>query len=86
MCGSTADSVHQNLMKNHYLFRKVTIVVSLNNFSTYTRPKTVPLWTSDVNVIKNTAMELIEKFNDKKIWLMGIGFTKLRAKTTSRLL
>ena len=75
-----AGSVHENLMKNKYLFKTVTIVVRLNNFSTFTRAKSVPVWTSDINVIKNTAMELIEEFNDKKLRLIGVGVTKLRAK------
>ncbi len=75
-----AESVYQNLMKNHYLFKTVTIMVRLNNFSTFTRAKTLPIWTSDVNVIKRTAMELIEEFHDRKLRLVGVGVTKLRAR------
>jgi DNA polymerase IV (DinB-like DNA polymerase) len=81
-----ADSVHENLMENKYLFKTVTIVVRLNNFSTFTRAMSVPVWTSDVNTIKNTAMELIEEFNDKKLRLVGVGVTKLRARDEKQTL
>ena len=75
-----SDGVHSNLMKNHCLFRTVTIVVRLNNFSTFTRAKTVPIWTSDMNVIEKTAIELISEFQDRKLRLVGVGVTKLRER------
>ena len=81
-----ADSVHDNLMKNRYLFKTVTILVRLNNFSTFTRAKSVPIWTSDINVIKNTAKELLSEFNDKKLRLVGVGVTKLRARDEKQTL
>ena len=37
------------------------------DFTTYTRAKTVPIWTSDINVIKKTAKELLSEFYDKKL-------------------
>jgi DNA polymerase IV (archaeal DinB-like DNA polymerase) len=37
-----ADSVHTILMKHRFLFRTVTIIVRLEDFTTYTRAKTVP--------------------------------------------
>ncbi len=81
-----AGSVHENLKKNNYLFKTVTLIVRLNNYSTLTRAKSVPVWTSDINVIKNTAMELIEEFNDKKLRLVGVGVTKLRARDNKQTL
>jgi DNA polymerase IV (DinB-like DNA polymerase) len=81
-----ADNVHENLTKNNYLCKTVTILVRLNNFSTFTRAKSVPVWTSDINVIKNIAMELIEEFNDKKLRLVGVGVTKLRARDNKQTL
>ena len=81
-----ADSVHENLTKNNYLFKTVTIVVRLNNFSTFTRSKSVQVWTSDVNIIKNIAMELIEEFDDKKLRLVGVGVTKLRTRDKKQML
>ena len=75
-----ADGVHSNLMKNHYLFRTVTFVVRLNNFSTFTQAKTVPVWASDINVIKKTAMELLSEFHNRKLRLVGVGVSKLRER------
>lgn len=75
-----SEGVYGNLMKNHYHFRTVTIVVRLNNFSTFTRAKTVPIWTSDINVIKKIAIELLSEFQDRKLRLIGIGVTKLRER------
>jgi DNA polymerase IV (archaeal DinB-like DNA polymerase) len=74
-----AESVHGNLMKHRYLFRTVTIIVRLEDFTTYTRAKTVPTWTTDINIIKRTAIELLSEFLDrKKLRLIGVGVTKLR--------
>ena len=81
-----SQSVHTNLTKNRYLFRTVTIIVRLNNFSTFTREKSVLVWTTDVNVIKNTAMELIEEFNYNKLRLVGVGVTKLKARDDKQTL
>lgn len=39
--------VHFNLMKQRLLFRTVTLTVRYEDFSTFTRSKTVPIWTSD---------------------------------------
>ena len=50
-----AESVHVNLMKHSYLFRTITVIVRFEDFTTYTRSKTVTIWTSDINVIKRTA-------------------------------
>jgi DNA polymerase IV (archaeal DinB-like DNA polymerase) len=65
-------------MKHRYLFRTVTIIVRLNDFTTYTRAKTVPIWTSDINAIKKTVKELLSEFYDKKLRLVGVGVTNLR--------
>jgi len=82
-----AEGVHSNLMKNHYLFRTVTIVVRLNNFSTFTRAKTVTIWTSDINVIKKTAIELLSEFlGRKKLRLVGVGVSKLKERDEKQTL
>jgi DNA polymerase IV (archaeal DinB-like DNA polymerase) len=76
-----AESVHGNLMMHRYLFRTVNIIVRFEDFSTYTRSKTVPIWTTDINVIKRTAIELLTEFLDrKKLRLIGVGVTKLRER------
>jgi len=76
-----AESVHGNLMKHRYLFRTITIIVRFEDFTTYTRSKTILVWTSDINVIKRTATELLSEFLDrKKFRLVGVGVSKLRER------
>jgi DNA polymerase IV (DinB-like DNA polymerase) len=73
-----ADFVYNNLKENQYLFRTVSVLVRLNNFSTYTRAKTIQTWTQDVEIIKSLAKELINEFHDKKLRLVGIGVSNLK--------
>ena len=57
----------------------MTLTVLFEDFSTYTRSKTVPIWTSDIFVIKRIAVQLLSEFlGRQKIRLVGIGVTKLR--------
>ncbi len=37
-----AESVHRSLMKHRFLFKTVTLRVRYDDFSTYTRSKTIP--------------------------------------------
>jgi DNA polymerase IV (DinB-like DNA polymerase) len=73
-----ADVVYNNLKENHYLFRTVSVLVRLTNFTTYTRAKTIQTWTQDVEIIKSLANELINEFHDKKLRLVGIGISNLK--------
>ena len=57
-----AESVHKSLVKHRFLYKVVTIRVRYDDFSTYTRSKTVSVWTSDIFVIKRTAMQLLSEF------------------------
>ena len=57
------------------------------DFTTYTRSKTVPIWISDINVIKKTAVELLSEFIDrKKFRLVGVGVSKLRERDEKQTL
>jgi DNA polymerase IV (DinB-like DNA polymerase) len=40
-----AESVHKSLVKHRFLYKVVTIRVRYDDFSTYTRSKTIPVWT-----------------------------------------
>jgi DNA polymerase IV (DinB-like DNA polymerase) len=72
-------SVHSNLVKHRFLFKTVTLTIRFEDFSTYTRSKTSPIWTSDIFVIKRIAVQLLSEFlGRQKIRLVGIGVTKLR--------
>ena len=72
-------SVHSTLLKHRLLFKTVTITVRFEDFSTYTRSRTSPIWTSDIFVIKRIAVQLLSEFlGRQKIRLVGVGVTKLR--------
>jgi DNA polymerase IV (archaeal DinB-like DNA polymerase) len=76
-----ADSVHKSLVKNRFLFKVVTIRVRYDDFSTYTRSKTVTVWTADIFVIKRTSMQLLSEFiGSQKIRLVGVGVSRLRER------
>lgn len=66
-----AESV-QSLVKHRFLYKVVTIKVLYDDFSTYTLSKTIIVWTSDIFVIKRTAMQLLSEFiRRQKIRLVG---------------
>lgn len=57
-----SESVHRALKKDRFLFKVVVLTVRYEDFSTYTRSKTVSVWTADIFVIKRTAMQLLAEF------------------------
>jgi DNA polymerase IV (DinB-like DNA polymerase) len=72
-------SVHNSLIKHRFLFKTVTITVRFEDFTTYTRSKTSPIWTSNGFVIKRIAVQLLSEFlGRQKIRLVGIGVSRLR--------
>jgi DNA polymerase IV (archaeal DinB-like DNA polymerase) len=57
----------------------ITLTVRFEDFSTYTRSKTIPIWTSDIFVIKRTVIQLLSEFlGRQKVRLVGVGVSKLR--------
>jgi DNA polymerase IV (DinB-like DNA polymerase) len=82
-----AESVHSSLLKHRFLFKTVTLTVRFEDFSTYTRSKTIPIWTSDIFVIKRTVIQLLSEFiGGRKLRLVGIGVTKLRERDEKQTL
>ena len=82
-----ADSVHKSLVKHRFLFKVVSIRIRYNDFSTYTRSKTVSVWTSDIYIIKRTAMQLLTEFmGSQKIRLVGVGVSRLRERDVRQTL
>ena len=76
-----ADSMHKSLVKHRFLYKVVSIRVRYDDFSTYTRSKTVSVWTSDIFVIKRTATQLLSEFiGSQKIRLVGVGVSRLRER------
>jgi DNA polymerase IV (archaeal DinB-like DNA polymerase) len=82
-----AESVHRSLLRHSFHFKVVSITVRYDDFSTYTRSKTVPVWTADIFVIKRTAMQLLAEFiGRQKIRLVGVGVSRLRERDTRQML
>ena len=76
-----AESVHRALLRHSFLFKTVTLKVRFEDFSTYTRSKTTPVWTSDIFVIKRFAMQLLSEFiGRQKLRLVGVGVSNLRER------
>lgn len=76
-----AESVHSSLLKQRFLFKTVTLIVRFEDFSTYTRSKTIPMWTSDIFIIKKTVLQLLLEFMGRqKFRLVGVGVAKLRER------
>ena len=76
-----AESVHRALLRDKFFFKVVTLKVRFDDFSTYTRSKTISVWTSDIFVIKRVAMQLLSEFIGKqKIRLVGVGVSRLRER------
>jgi len=56
-------------------------MVRFEAFSTYTRSKTLPIWTLDIFIIKKIAVQLLSEFIGRQSFrLIGIGVTKLKEK------
>ncbi|MDD2340181.1 MAG: DNA polymerase IV [Methanosarcina sp.] len=82
-----AESVHSSLLKHKFFFKTVTLTVRFDDFSTYTRSKTIPSWTSDISLIKKIATLLLSEFiGSRKLRLVGIGVTKLRERDEKQTL
>ena len=74
-------------MKHRFLFKTITLTVRYEDFSTYTRSKTGPIWTSDILVIKRTVMQLFTEFvGGQKFRLVGVGVTKLKERDEKQTL
>jgi DNA polymerase IV (archaeal DinB-like DNA polymerase) len=82
-----AESVHKSLIKHQFLCKVVTIRVRYDDFSTYTRSKTIPVWTSDIFVIKRTALQLLAEFiGRQKIRLVSVGVSRIRERDVRQTL
>ncbi|WP_445476115.1 DNA polymerase IV [Methanococcoides methylutens] len=73
-----SENVHDSLLKKKCLFKTVTIKVRLEDFTTYTRAKTLGAYSSDLSAIKRTAKIMLREFHGRgKLRLVGVGVTKL---------
>lgn len=73
---SLSDGVHASLMKNKFLFKTITLKVRFEDFSTYTRARSLRVHSTDIDVIKITAKDLMREFMGKrKFRLLGVGLS-----------
>ncbi|MBC7085259.1 MAG: DNA polymerase IV [Methanomethylovorans sp.] len=73
-----SDKVHSSLMKKKYRFRTITIRVRYENFTTYTRSKTLSCASTDLYVIRREALNLMKKFTGTgRFRLLGVGVSNL---------
>ena len=82
-----AESVHSSLLKHHFLFKTVTLTVRFEDFSTYTRSRSISIWTSDLFVIKRIVTQLLSEFiGRQKFRLVGVGVSRLRERDEKQTL
>ena len=82
-----AESVHRALLRDKFFFKVVTLKVRFDDFSTYTRSKTISVWTSDIFIIKRVSKQLLTEFIGKqKIRLVDVGISRLRERDTKQTL
>ncbi|MCD4704359.1 MAG: DNA polymerase IV, partial [Methanosarcinaceae archaeon] len=73
-----AKQVHRSLTQRRYLFRTVTIKVRFEDFTTYTRSRTIGVASNDLVTIQKLGKNMFHEFTGKrKIRLVGIGVTTL---------
>ncbi len=73
------DSFEQLRERGFRMYKTVTIKVRYEDFSTFTKAKTLIANADSAEQAKNVAKELLSKFfNDKKIRLIGISLSKLK--------
>jgi DNA polymerase IV (DinB-like DNA polymerase) len=81
------EGVHRALTRDGFLFKVVTLKIRYEDFSTYTRSKTVPVWTADIFVIKRISVQLLSEFiGRQKIRLVGVGVSRLRERDKRQML
>jgi DNA polymerase IV (DinB-like DNA polymerase) len=74
-----AEEVHKELIDNAFQFKTITVKVRYQHFDTYTRAKSLPFPTNDLDILKNNGKRLIAPFlrGNKKVRLIGIRVSNL---------
>ncbi|MGP8336945.1 MAG: DNA polymerase IV [Methanosarcinaceae archaeon] len=84
---SLAESVHRSLMKKKLLFKTITLKVRFENFLTYTRTKSLRVYSTDLEIIKLTAKDLMHEFIGKRRFrLLGVGVSNLKKADKKQML
>jgi DNA polymerase IV (DinB-like DNA polymerase) len=85
---SLANYVQRETSEDGFLFKTITLKVRLEDFSTFTRSKTLDVPTNSAEALSETVHKLAEEFleKDKKIRLLGVkvsGLDRAGKKQTS---
>lgn len=74
-----AEEVHKEIIDNAFQFKTITVRVRYQHFDTYTRAKSLPFPTNDLEILKNRGKRLIAPFlrDNKKVRLIGIRVSNL---------
>lgn len=74
-----SEKVHKSLVHKGYSFSTVSVKVRFEDFTTFTRAKTLSFSSQDQDIIKRVSNELSSKFfNKRKIRLLGIKLSNLK--------
>lgn len=74
-----AEEVYREVIENAFRFKTITVRVRYEHFDTYTRAKSLPFPTNDLDILKNSGKRLIAPFlrGNKKVRLIGIRVSNL---------
>lgn len=74
-----AEEVHKEVIDNAFQFKTITIRIRYQHFDTYTRAKSLPFPTNNLEILKNSGKRLIAPFlrGNKKVRLIGIRVSNL---------
>jgi DNA polymerase IV (DinB-like DNA polymerase) len=82
-----AKDVHRSLVEEGFLFKTLTVKVRYKHFITRTRAHTLPHYTDEPGVIKDTAKALLKGFIDGKlVRLVGVKLSNLEKRRTRQKL
>ncbi|MCG7850248.1 MAG: DNA polymerase IV [ANME-2 cluster archaeon] len=73
-----AERVHRALMQQGFSFRTIGVKVRQEDFTTFSRARTLDIYTRDLDIIKRESRKLSREFFDgRKIRLLGIKLSNL---------
>jgi len=84
---SLAVGVHGSLIKKKFLFKTITLKVRFEDFSTYTRARSLRVYSTDLEIIKITAKDLMREFMGKRRFrLLGVGVSNFEKVDEKQML
>ena len=82
-----ADELSRMMRKENLKGRSITLKIRLEDFSTYTRSRTLSDFVDSTQILKGVAIDLYRQFNKKnmKVRLLGIGVSQLNSISGEQL-